>query len=147
MSLESSDSQIKKGYEELAMTPQEIADDLTFEVLAVKSKLMQISAKYRKDCGHADPEDETLNFTEEELRQVNRVIFDIAIGAEDPHLRFKAATWVRDDKKGRKEVVKAVQHTNNFNMLNFNETIQLARQKAQEARAAISNSAQRIIEA
>lgn len=122
----SADTQIKKAYESEGMSPSEIAADLGFEETAVKAKLMQTSSSYRRACGHEDTEEDELNFSNDQLRKVNEVIFGLAISAEDEHLRFKAATFVRDDKKGRKEVVKAVQH-NTFNLLQFNEALQSAR--------------------
>lgn len=122
------DIQIKKAFEEEQMTPDQIAQDLGFDVVAVKSKLMQISSTYRKACGIEDPEKSELNFSDEQLQTVNDVIYNLAIGAEDEHLRFKAASYVRDDKKGRKEVVKAV-GGNTFNVLTFNEMLSGAREK------------------
>lgn len=136
--MDSSDIQIKKAYEEANMTPSQIAEDLGFQEIAVKSKLMQISTIFRRACGAEPLEECENNFTEDQLRQVNDVIFQTAIGAEDEHLRLKAAMYVRDDKKGRKEVVKAVQHTNNFNLVTFNETLQQAKQQAAQVKQALT---------
>lgn len=131
-----SDIQIKKAYESESMTPSEIADFLGgMNVVAVKAKLMSISSKYRKDCGMETDEqasaEDSLNFTNEDLKQVNQVLLDTALHAEDPNLRFKAAMYVRDDKKGRKEVVKAVAG-NTFNILQLNQQIAEARESAQK---------------
>ena len=111
---------IKTAYETLGMSPDEIAEDRGLEVAAVKASLMAVSSKYRKDCGAESLEEDRLNFTEADLRDVNEIILSTAKYAEDPHLRFKAATYVRDDKKGRKEIVKAV-GSQSFNILVFNE--------------------------
>jgi len=115
------------------MTPSQIADDQSLDVTAVKAKLMQISSKYRKDCGQEDSEDSELNFGDEDLKSVNKVILDLAHNAEDEHLRFKAATYIRDDKKGRKEIVKAIRDTGQFNILNINQMLVTAREQSLQA--------------
>jgi hypothetical protein len=132
------DSQIRTAYEVNKMTPSEISDDLGFDEVAIKAKLMQCSSQYRRDCG-AEPESEDgLNFTDEQLGRVNDVIFDLAVGGEDEHLRLKAAMYVRDDKKGRKEIVRNIQG-NTFNMLTFNEAIQAARIGASKMKQQLTN--------
>ena len=137
--------QIKTAYELNKMTVEEIAEDQGLEPIAVKSALIQGSSKYRKDCGmeSADVED-GLNFTNDELRQVNQVILTVALTAEDMEgnpdwrARLDAAKYIRDDKKGRKEVVRAVAG-NTFNILSFNEQLQAARSRADEMKRVISS--------
>jgi hypothetical protein len=87
---------------------------------------MQCSSKYRKDCGRSEEEDDSLNFSNDDLRRVNDVIKEIALSSEDDGLRLKAAMYIRDDKKGRKEVVKQVGNMS-FNILQFNEMMQKTR--------------------
>lgn len=122
--------QLRNAYESEGMTPLQIAEDQSLDVTAVKAKLMQISSKYRKDCGQEEDEDSELNFNNSDLKTVNKIIMDLAISAEDEHLRFKAATYIRDDKKGRKEVVKAMRDTGNFNILNINQMLITAREQS-----------------
>ena len=123
------DTQIKQAYEVLEMTPSQISEDQSLDEAAVKAKLMQVSAKYRKACGMEAEDVDELNFNDEQLKEVNKIIYELALSAEDEHLRAKMATYIRDDKKGRKEVVKQVaNHT--FNILTFNEMIQQARVQA-----------------
>lgn len=122
--------QLRNAYESEGMTPLQIAEDQSLDVTAVKAKLMQISSKYRKDCGQEEDEDSELNFNNSDLKTVNKIIMDLAISAEDEHLRFKAATYIRDDKKGRKEVVKAIRDTGNFNILNINQMLITAREQS-----------------
>ena len=127
------DSQIKKAYEEESMTPQQIADDLGFDIIAVKAKLMSISSKYRKDCG-AEQEivPDGLNFTNDQLEDVNKVIYETALAAEYPDgavdykTRLQAAMYIRDDKKGRKEVARQMAGQT-FNILNLNQALEQAR--------------------
>ena len=152
MNISSSTIQIKTAYEDNGMSPEAIAEDLGFDIVAVKSCLMGNSSKYRKDCGQEAEDENELNFNDRELAEVNQVIMDTARGATLPSgdvdwgTRLKAAMYVRDDKKGRKEVVKAVQNTQN-NVMFINDMLQSARSGAQKLREAIGNKNQKIIEA
>lgn len=122
---------IKEAYETLNMSPEEISEDRNLDIVSVKASLMATSKKYRKDCG-AETE-ETLDFTDTDLKDVNEVIINtakyatLADGSPDYRTKLAAATYIRDDKKGRKEVVKAI-GGNNFNILNFNESLRSLRE-------------------
>jgi hypothetical protein len=120
---------IKTAYEQEEMSPEEISQVRELDLAAVKAALMQCSAKYRKACGKEDEAEDTLNFTRDEQQRIKDAILDIALGEEDPHLRFKALVYCRDDHKGRKDVVKATQGTN-FNILMINEKMKQVRQMA-----------------
>lgn len=152
MNISSSTIQIKTAYEDNDMSPEQIAEDLGFDIVAVKSSLMGNSSKYRRACGSESEDESELNFNNRELAEVNQVIMDTARGATLPSgdvdwgTRLKAAMYVRDDKKGRKEVVKAVQNTQN-NVMFINEMLQSARSGAEKLRAAMGNSNGRVIEA
>lgn len=128
---------IKTAYEEEGMSPEQIAEDRGLDIVATKAALMQSSFKYRKDCGHESEEKDELNFSDDELKRVNQVILDLALGAEDDHLRFKAATYVRDDKKGRKEIVKAIKD-NGTNITIFNQKILQVREAAARLTSSIN---------
>jgi|SRR5215471_2649513 hypothetical protein len=125
--------QLKTAYEDLGMTPEQIAEDQELDLVAVKSGLMQCSSKYRKDCGQEDVEEDRLNFSNEQLEDANKVIHDIMMSSEDDGIRLKAAMYLRDDKKGRREVVRAMAGQQ-FNILMFNEAMQTVRAKAEEAK-------------
>jgi hypothetical protein len=125
--------QLKIAYEELGMSPEEIAEDRGLELASVKAALMQSSSVYRRACGQEDSEEAKLNFSDADLDQVNAVIRNIALYAEDPNLQFKAATYIRDDKKGRKDVVKQMGGSQ-FNILMFNEQMQKIRGVADAAK-------------
>lgn len=109
------------------MSVEEIAEDQELEVTAVKACLMQSSNKYRALCRKEDAE-AALNFTDEQLADANKVIHDLMMGAEDEGIRLKAAMYVRDDKKGRKDVVKGINGMQ-FNILQFNESIKQVRDR------------------
>jgi hypothetical protein len=133
------DQQVKAAYEQGNKTPKFIADDLGFTEESIKAKLMQISPVYRKACGAENIEKDELNFSDEQLRNVNETIYGLALSAEDEHLRFKAATYVRDDKKGRKEIVRAVAN-NTFNLIQFNEALEAARNGANRMKELINGN-------
>lgn len=130
--------QIKAAFEDGGMTPEEIAEDQELELGAVKAALMQSSSKYRKMCGKEDEELDDLNFSNDELRSINKQILYIALNAEtndgrpDFRTQLAACEYVRDDKKGRKEVMKQVQG-NTFNILQLNSQFKQAREAAKQA--------------
>lgn len=136
------DNRLKTAYEVENMTPEDIASDENLNVIAVKSKLMEISLKYRKDCKMEPLGEDRLNFTDADLEAVNKVILETALAAEtsdgtiDYKTRLQAAIYVRDDKKGRKEVIKLMQN-NQFNIFDMNEKLAEARLKASKAKELI----------
>lgn len=122
------DKQIKLAYEQENMTPEEIASDNALDVVAVKAKLMMISSTYRKACGQEPLESSELNFSDEQAVDFLQVIHEIALDRElEAGVRLKAAMYGRDDKKGRRDVIKAVQG-NTFNVLTINEAMAHARE-------------------
>lgn len=135
-----SDAQIKNAYEVEGLAPSQIAEDLGFEEVAVKAKLAQLSAQYRKDCKMEPAEEDDLNFSKEQLKTINAVIYECATCAELPdgtpdfRTRSANARYIRDDCKGRLEPVKAIANGNTFNILTFNESLQTARQLAEKAK-------------
>lgn len=122
------DERIKSLYENEKLSPEQIAEEEGFNLIAVKAKLMQVSVSYRRDC-KAEPEEvDELNFGKHEQREVREIIMDIARSAEnsdgtvDYRTRLNAATYVRDDSKGRKDA-KAFLTGNQFNIFSFNEKL------------------------
>lgn len=115
--------QIVSAFEELEMTPEQIAQDQDLDVTAVKSVLLQFSAKYRGVC-RANPES-PLNFTEDEAVRARKVIVELMDYAEDENLRFRAACRVQDDRKGRLDGPKLMQGLN-INVLQINERFKKA---------------------
>lgn len=113
--------QIVTAYETLGMTPEEIAEDQGLELVAVKAALMQCSSAYRK----ATKVDDSLNFSDDELRMANQTIALLAGHSEDERVKLKAAIYIRDDKKGRFDVAKTMNNMN-INILNFAEHMKKA---------------------
>lgn len=121
---------IKLAYEQEGLTPEEIALDRALDIAGVKAVLCQCSSVFRKDANMESVEDTTLNFSDDELRRVNEKLVSLALSAEDENVQLRAAMYIRDDKKGRKEVIKAVAN-NTFNVLQqFNQIQQNAREGA-----------------
>lgn len=127
--------QIITCYEQLGSTPQEIAQELDFDVTCVKAILMQNSSIYRKACGAEPEEEDSFNFSKEELKMANQTIVHLAAGAEEDAIRLRAATYIRDDKKGRLDIVKQMNGLN-INLTVFNETFQKAQAAIERAKAA-----------
>ena len=135
--MSSSLTQIKVSYEVNEMTVEEIAQDQDMEIIAVKAALMNSSPKYRKDCGVESLEENDHNFSNNELDCINKIIVETALCAETPdgsidwRTRLDAAKYIRDDKKGRKEVVKQLAN-NTFNLFQFNEQMAKIREMKQK---------------
>jgi energy-converting hydrogenase A subunit M len=121
--------QIILAYEMHGMTPEQIAVDRELELIAVKSALMQGSSAYRKAIKAGVP---GLDFTDDELVESNKAILAIMRYAEDENLKFRAACYVRDDKKGRHDIVKA--------MTGLNVNVLLVQEQLQRANTALAKS-------
>lgn len=130
-------TQIVKSFDELNMTVEEICKDQSLEEYVVKSALMNASSKYRALCRKEPEKESVFNFTNEQNKAALERIFNL-IHSDDEHISLKAALSVRDDFKGRKDVVKAVQG-NTFNILTVNEAIQKARAGASTMRQVFSS--------
>ena len=123
------DSQIITAYEQEGMSPAEIAEDQDLNEIAVKAKLMACSSKYRKDCGKEPLEDDRKNYSDSQLEVVTQRLYELALTTEDEHLQFKVLSYIRDDKKGRKEA-KTMLNGANFNILQINESLAEANKRA-----------------
>lgn len=142
--------QIVAAYEQGGLTPEQIVEDMggDYDVASIKAALMAGSSKYRRDCGQESVDDDALNFSNDDLKAVNDIIMNLAKYAEDPNLQLKAAMYVRDDKKGRKEVVRQIAGGPVFNLLQFNEQITAARLGAESLKQRLmGNNQQKAIEA
>lgn len=100
--------QIRILFEQEGMTVDQIATERTLTVDAVKTALMSCSSTYKKLCKN-EPEDESVyNFSKEQhIRALNQIA-DLSTSAENESVRLRAAIFIRDDAKGRLDVVKQV---------------------------------------
>lgn len=120
------DLQIRDSFEKLGLTPEQIAHETEYDVMAIKTILLQCSSQYRKLV----KKQPALGYTEMEAEEMKIIMLNVARYEEDDqHLKFKAARYIYDDFKGRNDVVKQVQGIN-INVINFNEQMK----KALEAR-------------
>lgn len=92
-------TQIVSAYEKSGLSPEDIADSLDMDVIAVKTILSLESSKYRKDT-HEDVSDE-------ETTEMFNIVKDIARSTltrvQHPGVALKAATFLIDEKKGRND--------------------------------------------
>jgi len=133
---------IRTGYEELGMTPEMIANDRELDITSVKAALLQCSPKYRKDCGMIpEKEENNLDFTDNDLVLINGEIMRAALYAEDENTRLKACMYVRDDKKGRREIRAVLNAGNTFNLFQFNENIAKARENVNKMKERLLSNA------
>ena len=122
------------------MSPEEIAEQEDIDITSIKAILMQFSSIYRKSC----KVDDSLNFTEDELVRSNQVIASLMQYAEDENLRFRAAKYIRDDKKGRLDAPSALAGLN-VNVLMFDERLKKALEAKNRSLGLITSPPQPIL--
>lgn len=124
-----SDQQIVTAYEELGLTPEQIAAD-GYDIVAVKACLMQNSVLFREAMKVNSEE----GFSTSEEQEARGVIANLMRDSDDDFIKLRAAKYIRDDKKGRLDPIKA-QHLN-INIVTINDTLR----KAREARARVKST-------
>ncbi len=129
--MNSSFEQIKTAYEVANLTVEQIALDQDLDEAVIKAALMHCSSKYRKACGQEDEEDDRLNFSKVQQSDVTQAIYELAMTTEDEHVKSKLLMYIRDDCKGRKDIVRGLAN-NTFNVLQINQSIQAAKRLAKE---------------
>jgi hypothetical protein len=117
-------------FEVSGMTPEQISETEELSLIAVKAALMQSSSSYRKMVKAGEPD---LDYTSQEQQIAKNIILNLAQFAEDDNLRLRAATYIRDDAKGRLDVVKA--------MAGLNVNVNLFQEQLARANAALSTTA------
>lgn len=141
-----SDQQIVTSYEELGMTVEQIAADTGWDALAIKASLLQNSSVYRAEVqasnstanSNPGPTLALEDFDQQDLIDSKQVLREL-LHVDDDHLRFKVAKFMRDEKKGRLDPVRAIRDIKNITVQQFNVTLV----KAREARA---RAAQKVID-
>jgi len=129
---------IRVGYETLGLSPESISADRGLDLVSVKAALLQCSSKYRQDIKHCEDntDKEKLDFNNDDLLAVNDVIKKIAFYGESEDIRLKAAMYIRDDKKGRRDL-RNVLGGNTFNILAFNQNMARVRESAERMKSQI----------
>ena len=118
--------QIVTAFEDAGLTPEQIAEDLEFDLLAVKAILTQYSTKFRSES----KKDDALAFKIDEAEEMKSIILGLARYSDDEHLQFKAAKFVLEDKKGRLDLNTKVPGLQ-INVVTFNEQMKRALQAEQ----------------
>ena len=114
------------------MTPAEIAESRDMSITSVKAALLSVSPRYRRDAGE-NPE---LGFDDGEVSDARSVIVNTMRYAEDEKLRYNAAIFMFNEKKGRNDVHKQL-GGNKFDIFAFNTNFQQVRELANKAKAQI----------
>ena len=117
-------------YETLGMSPDQIAEAEDYDIVAVKSVLMQFSAKYRTDI-RIEPE---LGFSVDEQLEAKNAMVRLMRTSEDEQLVARLAMRIRDDAKGRLDPVKQ-QNGLNVNITIFNQRLLEARAAKDKSKA------------
>jgi hypothetical protein len=121
--------QIVSAFEDLGLSPEDIAESQDLEVSAVKSILMQFSSVFRK----AAKKEESLDFTVDEAQEAKAAIISVMRYTDDDNLKLRAARYLLDDKKGRLDNIQA--HAGlNINVIQINDQMRRAIQARERAR-------------
>ena len=124
----------KTLYEQENMSPDSIAESEGMDVVDVKAALMQVSPKFRKDCGKEADGESKLNFSDYQAERALEKLAYLMEYADDQHLQFKAALTVLDEKKGRRDIVKGIQKNGMGSvMVQFNQMFSQVSDAANEA--------------
>jgi len=143
----SSDAQLVKAYE-AGRTPDEIAEEFGFYTHHVKARLMAISTTYRKACGQEPEGEDEVNFSRDEQLTIKRELFQMAMSTEDQHLKAKLLLNLRDDGKGRKDIVRDMKNNGNINIMQLiNNSISQASQSADHLIASVGRKTPKTIDA
>lgn len=94
--------QIVQAFDELKLTPTQIAEQFGMDEIAVKATLMQFSPVYRKTM---DTQID-YNLSDKEALEAKETLVRLMRHSPDEHLQFKVAKYILDDKKGRLDVGK-----------------------------------------
>ena len=121
---------IVEQYETLGLSSGEIAEQEGLDETVIKAVLLQCSDKFRKENGEVSQ----LDFSDEDLIAANDIIRNLAKYSEDENLRARMATYIRDDKKGRKNPIAQLANKGQpINALIFNVQFEKARRAIERA--------------
>ncbi len=132
--------QIVTAYEECGMSPEDIAQDLGFELSAVKMILLQHSQAFSDAAltraNDAETGKTVVVFNEDVFSKSDFAAATATMArlldAEVESVRFKAAEYIINEVKGRNDVKALV--SNNFNLVMVSETMRKAREAMNRAR-------------
>jgi hypothetical protein len=118
-------NQVVQMYEDAQLSPEQIAEDLGYDLVAVKATLLQFSNVYRKLVNTAkdEPSEGIENLiSDDELREMVDVVKTVARHSEIDSVRLKAACRLIDEKKGRLNPIREVRGAQ-MNLIMFNQQL------------------------
>lgn len=123
--------QIKQMYEELDMSPEEIAISEGWEVEAVKAALIAVSSQYRGALSNGVNTSQSKHPHEYISDEEERTLFDaykwLALNGEQEGVRAKVIRDLIAEKRGRNDIAKVVKGTQ-VNVVLINDSIRKARE-------------------
>ena len=135
-------TQIVTAFEEAGMTPEEISQELGYDLSAVKYALMTGSPKFcdasmtRANEADGEVTIKTINtqptFDDHDMRMAKSVIKELMETSEVDVVRLRAAVFVIDEAKGRNDL-KALQNTG-FNVTEVQKVMARAREAMNRTR-------------
>jgi len=136
--------QIVHLFENLQLSPEEIASNLELELGAVLLSLSAESSKYRREMaveqkskGEIVKEEDVQLFNTADVSDAAAVIANLMRDSEDEHVRMRAAKFVVNEGKGRNDT-KAVK--------NLNVSVNYINEQMQRARAAKDRAKETVID-
>lgn len=87
-------TQVVAAYEQLGLTPAQIAEQMEMEEGQVKALLYQLSSRYKQELGG------TVDSTDDLVRLYE----DLARSSPVDAVREKALRWLIDEKRGRNDI-------------------------------------------
>lgn len=131
--MSSDNIQIVHAYENLGLSPEEIARELDLEVPAVKAVLRSHSGSYRLQL-----KDHRELFTAEDEELAAGVLRELMVESEEDSIRLKSAQYILDVKSGRLSSP-AINNNTQVNITVINERMKNAREALRLARAKVIN--------
>lgn len=128
--------QMVAAYENGQLPIDLIADEFETDELTVKAALLNHSLKYRGEVKADIKKGIEPDFTDTDLEMANNVIRQTVLETDDENLKFRAAKYIRDDKKGRKDILSGLGALH-INVFEFNEQLRrqrIAREMRQETK-------------
>lgn len=126
-----SDKSIVTMYETLGMSIEEIHQEDGWDLVSIKACLMQNSPVYRErvKCKMED------GFNEQDNRDSLQVVRE-AMHGEDEHVRLRAAIFLREDYKGRRDVKASdLSRMGGITINQFNTYLQQANEARERAKS------------
>lgn len=138
----SGNAQIVQMYEELDLSPGEIAETLEIDEQAVHLTLASNSVKFRKekaiekagnDSSYAQVNADL--FTKGDVDEAAAVIANLCKFSEDEHIQMRAANFIINEAKGRHDL-KHIKNLN-LNVTLINDQMKRAREAKERAKSKV----------